>query len=140
MRAWCHAAVLCKNSAKSSTDHLHTTMSTIHLTEQISDPTGSANPMKVEANQAKIVGSFVNATVGTQTGELQLFVSDATGTDKEGFRLVSDGTSAKISFFGAASVVRQTGGAATAGATYTSAEQAMLQKVYDALRSYGLLT
>lgn len=39
-----------------------------------------------------------------------------------------------------ASGVQATGGAATAGASYTAAEQSMLQKVYDAARAFGLLT
>jgi hypothetical protein len=36
--------------------------------------------------------------------------------------------------------VRQTGGAATAAATYGANEQTMLQAVYNAMRTYGLLT
>lgn len=36
--------------------------------------------------------------------------------------------------------VAQTGGAATAGAAYGATEQAMLQAVYDALRTFGFLT
>lgn len=39
-----------------------------------------------------------------------------------------------------ASGVPGTGGAATAGASYTSAEQSMIQKVYDAARAFGLLS
>lgn len=39
-----------------------------------------------------------------------------------------------------ASGVPGTGGAATAGASYTSAEQSMIQKVYDACRAFGLLS
>jgi len=34
----------------------------------------------------------------------------------------------------------QFGGAATAGALYTATEKVMLQKVYDALRTFGFLT
>ncbi len=45
---------------------------------------------------------------------------------------------AKIGFFGVAPVAQQTMGAATAGAIYTSAEQDMIQKCYDTLRSFGL--
>lgn len=45
-----------------------------------------------------------------------------------------------IGFFGTTEAPQQTGGAATAGATYTATEQTMLQVVYDALRTYGLLT
>ena len=46
----------------------------------------------------------------------------------------------KIGFFGATAVVKQTLGAATASGTYTATEQGMLQRVYDALRNYGLGT
>ena len=45
-----------------------------------------------------------------------------------------------LGFFGVTPVARQTLGAATAGATYGTNEQTMLQKVYDALRNYGLGT
>jgi hypothetical protein len=37
-------------------------------------------------------------------------------------------------------VGQQTGGAATAGATYTATEQGMINRMYSALRAYGLLT
>jgi len=47
---------------------------------------------------------------------------------------------AKISFFGVSPVVQQPLGVATAGLTYTATEQAMLQKVYDLLRAFGLGT
>jgi hypothetical protein len=46
----------------------------------------------------------------------------------------------KAGFLGAPEVVRQTGGAATAGGTYDATAQGMLQKVYDALRAFGFLT
>lgn len=45
-----------------------------------------------------------------------------------------------IGFFGTTEASQQTGGAATAGVVYTSTEQAMIQTVYDALRTYGLLS
>lgn len=46
----------------------------------------------------------------------------------------------QIGFLGATPAIRQTGGAATAGAVYTATEQAMLQAAYDCLRTFGLLT
>jgi C4-type Zn-finger protein len=46
----------------------------------------------------------------------------------------------KIGFFGATPVVKQTLGTGTAGASYTATEQGMLQRVYDAIRTYGLGT
>jgi hypothetical protein len=46
----------------------------------------------------------------------------------------------KIGFFGATPVVKQTLGVATASSSYTATEQGMLQRVYDAIRTYGLGT
>lgn len=46
----------------------------------------------------------------------------------------------KIGFLGATPVVRQLGGAVSAGATYTATEQAMLDRVYQMARTMGLLT
>lgn len=45
-----------------------------------------------------------------------------------------------IGFFGATPVTQQILGADTAGAAYTATEQGMLQRVYDAIRAYGLGT
>lgn len=56
----------------------------------------------------------------------------ATGTK------IGTATSQKLGFFNATPIVQPTMGVATAGATYTSAEQAMLQAVYDAVRNLGL--
>jgi hypothetical protein len=44
----------------------------------------------------------------------------------------------KLGFFGKTPTIQPTMGAATAGATYTSNEQSMLQAVYNAVRSLGL--
>lgn len=46
----------------------------------------------------------------------------------------------KIGFFNVPAVSKQTGGALTAGGSYTVNEQNMLNKVYSALRAYGLIT
>jgi hypothetical protein len=51
---------------------------------------------------------------------------------------IGTGSTQKLSFYGATPIVRPTMGAATAGATYTSAEQAMLNAVYSAVRALGL--
>lgn len=45
-----------------------------------------------------------------------------------------------IGFLGATPAAQQTGGAATAGLLYTATEQGMLQKTYNALRTFGFLT
>lgn len=52
----------------------------------------------------------------------------------------TSGGAAQVGFLGATPVSRQTGGAATAGGTYTSTEQTMINAMYTALRNYGLLT
>jgi hypothetical protein len=44
----------------------------------------------------------------------------------------------KLGFYGQVPTVRPTMGAATAGSTYSSNEQAMLQTVYNAIRTLGL--
>lgn len=48
--------------------------------------------------------------------------------------------SGNTGFFGATPAPQQTGGASTAGASYGSTEQDMLQKVYSALRTFGFLS
>lgn len=52
----------------------------------------------------------------------------------------ANGNGPTLAFFGTGGAVQQTGGAASAGATYTATEQAMLNRMYSALRTYGLLT
>jgi hypothetical protein len=46
----------------------------------------------------------------------------------------------KLGFLGATPAVQATGGVLTAGASYTATEQGMLQKAYNALRTFGLLS
>jgi hypothetical protein len=47
----------------------------------------------------------------------------------------------KVGFYGTTPVAQQaSSGAVSAGGTYTSTEQTMIQEMYDALRAYGLLT
>jgi hypothetical protein len=49
-------------------------------------------------------------------------------------------TNGDLGFFGVTPVARQTLGAGTAGIVYGATEQGMLQRVYDAIRNYGLGT
>lgn len=65
-------------------------------------------------------------------------------TDNAGAALMQFASGA-VTFNGTAwgvfgtNAAQQTGGAATAGGTYTATEQSMLQKAYDALRTFGFL-
>lgn len=71
-----------------------------------------------------VIGSFVdgvNLTFGTSTGTQ-----------------IGTAASQKLAFFGATPIVQPTMGAATAGTSYTSHEQTMLQAVYNAVRALGL--
>ncbi len=72
----------------------------------------------------EVVGSILDGTqwtVGTSSG-LQI------GT----------ASTQKLGFFGRIPAVQPTMGSATAGSSYTSTEQAMLQAVYNAVRALGL--
>lgn len=53
--------------------------------------------------------------------------------------IIIETSDSKIGFFNTAPVVQQTGGAATAGGSYTATEQGMIQRMYDGLRNLGLL-
>jgi hypothetical protein len=71
-----------------------------------------------------VAGSFVdgvNLTFGTSTGTQ-----------------IGTAANQKLAFFGKTPAVQPTMGTATAGASYTSNEQTMLQAVYNAVRALGL--
>lgn len=71
-----------------------------------------------------VIGSFldgVNLSFGTVTGTK-----------------IGTATTQKLGFFGKTPIVQPTVGAATAGGTYTATEQAMLQAVFNAVRTLGL--
>jgi hypothetical protein len=71
-----------------------------------------------------VVGSWadgVNVTLGSTTGTQ-----------------IGTAPTQKLGFFGKTPTTQPTLGAATAGAAYTSNEQAMLQAVYSAVRALGL--
>jgi len=72
--------------------------------------------------------------VGTRADGINISVGSSTGTQ------IGTASTQKIGFLGATPVVQQTGGAATASSSYTSTEQGMLQKAYNALRTFGLLS
>ena len=81
---------------------------------------------------SRLLSGTTSGLGGTNAGDICLITS---GTTR--LRINYNGN---LGFFGVTPVERQTLGAATAGATYTATEQGMLQRVYDALRNYGLGT
>jgi len=73
------------------------------------------------------------ASASSSLNALKITMLDTTDM----YRITAD---KKMAWFNATPVVRQTGGVLTAGATYTSNEQTMLQNVFTALQNYGLIT
>jgi hypothetical protein len=71
-----------------------------------------------------VIGSFADGT--------NLTFSTNTGTQ------VGTAPNQKLAFFGKTPIVQPTLGAASAGSSYTSNEQAMLNAVYSAVRNLGL--
>ncbi len=72
------------------------------------------------------------AVLGSYADGVNLTLGTVTGTK------IGTATSQKLAFFGKTPVVQQALGANTAGATYTSNEQSMLQLVYNLARTFGL--
>jgi hypothetical protein len=70
--------------------------------------------------------------VGTVLDGVNWTFGTTTGTK------IGTSTSQKIGFFNKTPIVQPTMGSATAGGSYTSTEQAMLQAVYNAVRNLGL--
>lgn len=82
---------------------------------------------------ASIADQRIGLTViGSTLDGVNLTFGTVTGTK------VGTAANQKLAFFGATPVVQPTVGAGTAGATYTSIEQGMLQAVYNAVRALGL--
>jgi hypothetical protein len=69
---------------------------------------------------------------GSWADSVNITLGSATGTQ------IGTAPAQKLGFFGKTPTTQPAMGAATAGATYTSNEQAMLQAVYGAVRALGL--
>lgn len=87
---------------------------------------------------AYLSAEWVVATHASRTARTKLSVYDTAA--REVLRGEASGSAAMIGFLGANAAIRQTAGAATAGAVYGATEQTMLQVAYDALRTFGLTT
>lgn len=87
-----------------------------------------------------ILASGTSTGTGFSSVKIQAVTAGTTGTTDRTVATIAEFGNSKMGFFGATPVVKQTGGVATAGASYGATEQTMLQSVYDAMRNYGLLT
>lgn len=99
----------------------------------------AASTLKTDA--AFIVGTNLTVT-GTTLLSDTVTIADAKNVVLNATTGTKFGTATtqKIGFLNATPVAQQTGGAATAGASYTAAEQSMIQKAYDCLRTFGFLS
>jgi hypothetical protein len=70
--------------------------------------------------------------VGSWADGVNIALGSVTGTQ------IATATTQKLGFFGKTPTTQPTMGAATAGSSYTSNEQAMLQAVYNCVRALGL--
>lgn len=70
-------------------------------------------------------GDFGSVFIGSENTKLVWLAQDPT---------------VRVGFFSANPVLQQSGGSATAGNTYTTTEKQMIQKAYDCLRAFGLLS
>jgi hypothetical protein len=86
---------------------------------------GGASPLNLNGGALSVGSETIvdggNVAVGTTTGTQ-----------------IGTSTSQKLGFYGKTPVVQQTMGANTAGGTYTSNEQAMLNTIWTLLRTLGL--
>ena len=113
-----------------------TVRGTTNLVTNVGQPSVYFNNLYAQRHYLNSTAYLDGSVAGTIT------ISDATNIAVGSTTGLRFGTAVtqKIGFYNAAPVVQQTGGAATAGAAYGATEQAMLQKVYNAMRSYGLLS
>jgi hypothetical protein len=90
------------------------------------------------ANQSVglVEGVWATSTEASRKGRLIGSASDFTGTDREGWRVESDGTQALLSFFGGTAVARPVLSYSRSGAGETAAAAALRQ----ALAVLGLVT
>ena len=75
---------------------------------------------------------FLPLSGGILTDGANIVVGTSTGTQ------IGTSSSQKLGFFGHTPSMQPTMGSATAGSSYTSTEQGMLQAVYNAIRALGL--
>jgi hypothetical protein len=119
----------------------------IYITNSSGTPTDGFGCVYVHKIQTSTTANTFNAqdefTWSTATHasrkSQRRFLQYDSGSSRECMRMGADGSSALVSFFGATAAGQQTGGALTAAGTYGANEQTMLQRAYNALRTFGFL-
>lgn len=91
-----------------------------------------------DRDAGRIAARWNDATDASRQADM-VFSAFYTTNEREFMRGRGGSAAPMIGFLGATPAVRQTGGAATAGASYGATEQAMLQKIYDMGRTFGFL-
>ena len=97
------------------------------------------NPSSEDVEVGRDVWLWNTATHASRKPDRVFYLTDS-GGEREILRMRANGSAGAVGFFGVAPVGQQTGGAASAGASYGATEQTMLQAVYDALRAFGLIS
>ena len=94
-----------------------------------------------DSNGAMLYDSDKNLFKGNVNGTFKQIITegDQQAANVSNIQIANTKIS-NVGFYGLAPVAQQVGGAATAGATYTTNEQTMLNAIYTALRNYGLLS
>jgi hypothetical protein len=107
----------------------------INLSGGVISSAGSALLFFSGSGQRGLCDANGNVVVDVSVNTGGVNINDGTGTT------VFSTTTSGIGFFNVTpNIGQQTGGMATAGATYTGNEQGMINRMYTALRNYGLLT
>lgn len=83
--------------------------------------------------------AWSNANTGSRRGQMSFNVWNASGA-LTALQLGTDGSAPLFGALGVAPAPQQSGGEATAGSSYTAAEQDMIQKCWDCLRIFGYLS
>jgi hypothetical protein len=115
---------------------------TVTFTQSLGSAAKPWNNVVTEYVTGGISGLNLNGspTININAGIGGALVLDGAGGTVGGTGTTVGGATDKVAFFAVAPVARQTGGAATAGGSYTATEQGMINRMYSAMRNYGLLT
>jgi len=108
--------------------------------------TASEKTQTIAIGNSTASGGVLNINIGASTAGINTITIGRFGSNQVNVILggddikIGDSTLTRLGFFNKTPVGRQTGGFATADSTYDAIERDMINKMYTALRNYGLLT